>query len=154
MANSSRPRNSLAIHHHSTIDSCLKTLRTTVRNVSAFEEALAEEAQILERLYYKSKNQHRSALFWRHVCEIRRICGRIMTLDKKGKVGRCLDTLRSSFHEPQSDGAELSNKASVGLFFTFGDRFSFAAHVIQSETPGVVPLAVGQIAHLPHAPVV
>lgn len=151
MANSSRPRNSLGMNHHSTIDSCLKTLRTTVRNVSALEEGLAEEAQLLERLYYKSKNQHRSALFWRHVCEIRRISGRMMTLDKKGKVGRCLETLRSSFHEPQSDGVELSNKASVSLFFTIEGRFSFAPYAIQPKTPGLVPTALEQIAHLPHA---
>jgi hypothetical protein len=37
----------------------------------------ANEAQVLERLYYKGKNQHRGALFWRRVGETRRYSARL-----------------------------------------------------------------------------
>jgi hypothetical protein len=37
----------------------------------------SEELQILERLYYKGKNQHRAALFWKRVSEVRRYARRL-----------------------------------------------------------------------------
>lgn len=63
LSKSPRARATLSAAHHSTVDSCLKSLRTTIRSVSALEEAIADETQLLQRLYYKGKNQHRSALF-------------------------------------------------------------------------------------------
>lgn len=107
-ASAVRPRSTLPARHHSTIDSCLKTLKTAITAFSTLEHALAEEQQILERLYYKGKNQHRSALFWRHVGEMRRVFKRMIG-STKFRVSNTLEGVRSSFHERAS--AELSKKA-------------------------------------------
>jgi hypothetical protein len=103
-----RSRSYLPTQLHSTIDSCLKALKMAIKAFTTLEAALAEEGQILERLYYKGKNQHRSALFWRHVGEMRRIFKR-MSSSSKFRTSNALERVRASFHE--SGGAELSNKA-------------------------------------------
>ncbi|KAF9510785.1 hypothetical protein BS47DRAFT_1250738, partial [Hydnum rufescens UP504] len=75
------------------IDSFLKVLRGAARSLIPLCASFVDETRILHRLYYKSKNQHRSALFWRKVVELRRIAFRIVHLD----VGRCVEGLRASF---------------------------------------------------------
>ena len=54
--------------------------------------------RVLDRLYYKGKNQHRTSLFWRHVEEMRRFCLRIDSLDLLGILNR----LRHSFYDSTS----------------------------------------------------
>jgi hypothetical protein len=60
--------------------------------------AQENELKILERLYYKGKNQHRAALFWKRVAEIRR-CGQ--RLDKVGVLD-IVERLRCSFFGHES----------------------------------------------------
>ncbi|GLB34994.1 putative protein with domain of unknown function (DUF4477) [Lyophyllum shimeji] len=90
---SSHPRSSLNSSHHGSIDAVLKDLKNCSRRLHVALDAFRNEYHLLERLYYKGKNQHRLALFWRRVVEIRRFCRRLDGLH----VDQIADTLRSSF---------------------------------------------------------
>lgn len=87
------PRNLLDESRHVSIDALLKELKICSRRTHVALNAFKDECQILERLYYKGKNQHRAALFWRSVIEIRRYCGRLDGM----RIGDLIDALRSSF---------------------------------------------------------
>ncbi|KAF8845004.1 hypothetical protein BDN67DRAFT_962484 [Paxillus ammoniavirescens] len=87
------PRNSLSSSHHKGIDGLLKDLKTCSRRLRAAMSSFTDELRILDRLYYKNKNQHRTALFFRRVPEIRRYGQRLVELDLSGRV----DLLRASF---------------------------------------------------------
>ncbi|KAL5490473.1 hypothetical protein ACEPAI_5306 [Sanghuangporus weigelae] len=76
------------------IDACLKAARQCAQQIAPFESCLQDEMRILERLYYKSVNQHRSALFWRRVKEVRRLGRRVLEVRLLG----LLDDLRYSFY--------------------------------------------------------
>ena len=65
------------IDDHAQIDVSLKELRTVSRRLGAFATPYADELRVLERIYYKGKHQHRAALFWRKVAEVRRLGARI-----------------------------------------------------------------------------
>jgi hypothetical protein len=75
------PRDQLDDKHKLVIDGIVKTLKSCSRRVNHAMSAFRDELQLLERLYYKGKNQHRSALFWRRVCEIRRYGSRLIKFD-------------------------------------------------------------------------
>ncbi|KDQ07941.1 hypothetical protein BOTBODRAFT_589275 [Botryobasidium botryosum FD-172 SS1] len=87
-------RDSLPAEHYPTIDFVLKQLRASSRRLRAVWTSQEDELRVLERLYYKGKNQHRSALFWRRLVEVRRYGARVRETDLPGLV----DTLRGSFH--------------------------------------------------------
>ncbi|KAJ7774673.1 hypothetical protein DFH07DRAFT_800468 [Mycena maculata] len=78
---------------HSTIDAALKELKTCARRLQPVFATFSDELQILHRLYYKGKNQHRPALFWRRVAEMRRYGDRVQELSLLSLV----DSLRYSF---------------------------------------------------------
>jgi len=80
---------------YSHVDSALKRLKLVSRRLSAVLTIWGEESRVLDRLYYKGKNQHRTSLFWRHVGEMRRFCLRVNSLDLVGTVNR----LRHSFYD-------------------------------------------------------
>ncbi|RUS27097.1 hypothetical protein BC938DRAFT_483719 [Jimgerdemannia flammicorona] len=42
------------------------------------------EAAVLDRLYYKNKNQHRQAGYWWKLCEVRRLLNRLKEIDLSG----------------------------------------------------------------------
>jgi hypothetical protein len=92
-ANVLEDRNSLHASKFSSIDTVLKDLKLYSRLLHAILSSHKNESHILERLYYKSKNQHRSALFWRHVCEMRRFAKRL----EEFNVVVVLDSLRATF---------------------------------------------------------
>ncbi|KAI9064359.1 hypothetical protein FKP32DRAFT_1570669 [Trametes sanguinea] len=71
------PRASVDAAHTPTIDSVLKQLKACSRRLQAALSTHRTELQVLERLYYKGKNQHRTALFWQRVAEMRRLGGRV-----------------------------------------------------------------------------
>ncbi|KAJ3005396.1 hypothetical protein NUW54_g4353 [Trametes sanguinea] len=71
------PRASVDAAHPPTIDSVLKQLKACSRRLQAALSMHRTELQVLERLYYKGKNQHRTALFWQRVAEMRRLGGRV-----------------------------------------------------------------------------
>ncbi|KAL5511823.1 hypothetical protein ACEPAH_5041 [Sanghuangporus vaninii] len=76
------------------IDACLKAARQCAQQIAPFESCLQDEMRILERLYYKGVNQHRSALFWRRVKEVRRLGRRVLEVRLLGLS----DDLRYSFY--------------------------------------------------------
>ena len=80
------PRSSIESFHHASIDLSLKDLKTVARRVTGFSSPFRNELQLLERIYYKGKNQHRSALFWHKVLEIRRLGARISETNFSGFV--------------------------------------------------------------------
>ncbi|KAJ4469465.1 hypothetical protein C8J55DRAFT_524032 [Lentinula edodes] len=65
-------RGSLLKVQHAAVDSVLKDLKLSFRRLSTMTTALADETQVLDRLHYKNKNQHRSSLFSRRINELRR----------------------------------------------------------------------------------
>lgn len=71
------PRTSLDPSLFSPINSSLKDLKLSLRRLHAVFVSFQDELQILRRLYYKGKNQHRPALFWKRVTEIRRYGDRV-----------------------------------------------------------------------------
>jgi hypothetical protein len=87
-------RVSLETSTYAQVDSILKELKYISRQLQPILASHSEELRVLERLYYKGKNQHRSALFWRRVVEIRRLGGR---LEDVGLLA-LLDGFRGSFH--------------------------------------------------------
>ena len=87
------PRNTLDTAKQGNIDSILKDLKACTRKLQAAFASHQVELQVLEKLYYKSSNQHRSALFWRRVKDVRRYGRRLEEL----KIHEQVDALRLSF---------------------------------------------------------
>ena len=87
-------RVSVDVDLHPKFDSALKDLRVCSRQLSSIQSCLEDELRILDRLYYKGVNQHRSALFWHKVEEIRRLGSRLLEM----QLGSLIDTLRYSFY--------------------------------------------------------
>lgn len=86
-------RETLPSEQHPAIDAILKQLRASSRRLRVTWVSQEDELRILERLYYKGKNQHRSALFWRRLVEVRRYGARVHETDLPSLV----DKLRGSF---------------------------------------------------------
>ncbi|KAF8077988.1 hypothetical protein FPV67DRAFT_1662762 [Lyophyllum atratum] len=91
------PRSHLDSSQHGSVDVVLKDLKNCSRRLHVALGAFRDEYQVLERLYYKGKNQHRVALFWRRIVEIRRFCRRLDGLH----IDQTVDTLRGSFFSPE-----------------------------------------------------
>jgi len=62
------------------VDSFLKKLKNHSRQLNETLSTLQADLRVLERIYYKGKNQHRSALFWRRVPELRRLGRRMIVV--------------------------------------------------------------------------
>lgn len=88
------PRASLEAPHHAAVDSELKSLKLLSRRIQSATSAHLAELQILRRLFYKNKNQHCGALFWRSISEVRRYTERVQELE----VSKTMNTFRNSFH--------------------------------------------------------
>lgn len=86
-------RSSVELSLHSRVDSILKALKSCSRRVDTALSAHKNELHVLQRLYYKGKNQHRSALFWRRVEEMRKYGSRLGGT----KVDEIVSCLRASF---------------------------------------------------------
>lgn len=87
------PRSSLTASFYPEIDAVLKQLKSCARRLQAALSTHRAELQVLERLYYKGKNQHRTALFWQRVAEMRRYGDRLEGMNIYDLVER----LRLSF---------------------------------------------------------
>ncbi len=72
-----QPRGQLPIGAHGYVDSILKDLKKCRRQLKSNFAAYREELEILERLYYKGKNQHSASLVWKRVYEARRYTQRV-----------------------------------------------------------------------------
>ncbi|OBZ75238.1 hypothetical protein A0H81_04390 [Grifola frondosa] len=86
-------RSSLDSSNYPSIDAVLKQLKTCSRRLQTALACHRNELQVLERLYYKGKNQHRTALFWQRVAEIRRYGDRVECMAMQEVV----ESLRLSF---------------------------------------------------------
>ena len=71
------PRSSLDSRIHSTVDGVLKEFRPASKELQKIFASFRLELELLDRLFYKNKNQHRGALFWRKVTEMRRFCHKL-----------------------------------------------------------------------------
>ncbi|KAF8902126.1 hypothetical protein CPB84DRAFT_1776677 [Gymnopilus junonius] len=89
------PRISIDHSLHGAIDTELKNLKLLGRRLQSALAIHATELQLLRRLYYKNKNQHRGALFWRNVIEMRRFLERI----EKLSLLDSLNALRARFYD-------------------------------------------------------
>ncbi|KAJ7097968.1 hypothetical protein B0H15DRAFT_823628 [Mycena belliarum] len=87
------PKASLEPEFYPNVDAALKDLKMCTRRLQPVLATFSDELQILHRLYYKGKNQHRPALFWRRVAEMRRYGDRVEELSLLSLV----DSLRYSF---------------------------------------------------------
>jgi len=94
MSGKSISRRSFDASQHAVVDSQLKSLKIITRRLQSALTIHETELHILERLIYKNKNQHRKALFWRNVIEIRRYSERVDNL----KLSDDLQLLRSLFY--------------------------------------------------------
>lgn len=87
-------RVSLEPSRHGSIDAELKSLKLLSRRLQANLTLLATELQLLQRLYYKNKNQHRGALFWQNIAEVRRYLERVANLNLQDSLA----ALRNTFY--------------------------------------------------------
>ncbi|KAM5535224.1 hypothetical protein V8D89_011160 [Ganoderma adspersum] len=86
-------RSSLYHEYHSVIDVILKQLKACSRRLQVALDSHRTELQLLERLYYKGKNQHRTALFWRRVAGLRKFGERVDEMH----MDEVVENLRLSF---------------------------------------------------------
>ena len=103
MTNEPLLRSSIDRSQHSLVDAQLKNLKFLTRKFQSALTSHATELQLLQRLIYKNKNQHRGALFWRNVIEIRRCSEQV----DKQKLNESLSALRNSFFPSTSQGYVL-----------------------------------------------
>jgi hypothetical protein len=75
--NTQIPRTLIPPACYPTIDTICKDLKLCSRRIRHALDSHADEFQLLQRIYYKNKNQHRVALFWRRVVEMRRYSERL-----------------------------------------------------------------------------
>lgn len=97
-----RLRTEVNSSQYGVIDLSLKQFKICAQHLSTTMTSLTEESRLLERIYYKNKNQQRSSLFWKKVQEIRRFLLRILEL----KLEQSVEDLRYSFYD--SEGLVLS----------------------------------------------
>ncbi|KAF7363403.1 DUF4477 domain-containing protein [Mycena sanguinolenta] len=113
------PKNSLDATLHSEIDASLKQLKSCARSLQPVLSTFTDELQILHRIHYKGKNQHRSALFWRRVAEMRRYGDRLEELSLLSLV----DSLRYSFFAEES---QQNSKLLKGSWTRYPDPSSLS----------------------------
>ncbi|KAI0341705.1 hypothetical protein BDW22DRAFT_264895 [Trametopsis cervina] len=116
------PRDSLAADKHSAVDGILKELKQCTRRLQTALASQHVDLQVLERLYYKGNNQHRTALFWRRVAEIRRLGRRLESADVHGLI----ESLRVSFWASQE--SQQNAKLLKGPWLCYPDAKT--AHLV------------------------
>ena len=93
---------------HASVDTALRDLKKFSRRGHATFDAFSEELQVLDRVFYKGKNQHRSALFFRRVADMRKFSLRIAEYN----APQIVDSCRCSFFGPDVQ--------AKFVFFSFG----------------------------------
>ncbi|GJE87206.1 hypothetical protein PsYK624_032890 [Phanerochaete sordida] len=102
------PRASLDAAQQAGIDRVLKDLKSCTRKLQAAFASYHVELQVLERLYYKGNNQHRHALFWRRVADVRRFGKRLESV----QIHENIETLRLAFWGDASQQSAKTLKAA------------------------------------------
>ncbi|KAF8959045.1 hypothetical protein BDZ97DRAFT_1839559 [Flammula alnicola] len=119
------PRASIDASRHGTIDTELKSLKLLSRRLQSTLTIQATELQILHRLYYKNKNQHRGSLFWRNVAELRRYLERVDNLNLQDSTS----ALRYAFY----NSTENTN-STRGPWTHFPDEKNLSSYAKQCQT--------------------
>ncbi|KAI5830032.1 hypothetical protein K523DRAFT_416205 [Schizophyllum commune Tattone D] len=94
---------------HPAVDIALRDLKKFSRRLHASFDVFSEELQVLDRVFYKGKNQHRSALYFRRVADIRKFSQRIAEYN----APQIVDSCRCSFFGPD---AQTNSKALKGAW--------------------------------------
>ncbi|KAL1717502.1 hypothetical protein EV715DRAFT_292187 [Schizophyllum commune] len=94
---------------HPSVDTALRDLKKFSRRLHVTFDAFSEELQVLDRVFYKGKNQHRSALFFRRVADMRKFSQRIAEYN----APQIVDSCRCSFFGPD---AKANVKALKGAW--------------------------------------
>ncbi|KAH7916045.1 hypothetical protein BJ138DRAFT_1076218 [Hygrophoropsis aurantiaca] len=128
------PRSSIELNQHSNIDSVLKELKASSRRLRTIISSFGDDLKILERLYYKSKNQHRMALFFKRTTEIRRYGQRLVEM----KIVDTVDTLRTSFFgaSNQKSTRVAWNHVPNSLYVIFVAERLTACSTLITKVPG------------------
>lgn len=74
------PRTTLDARLHSDVDLFLKTLKGSHKRFQTAFASMQVEGQVLERIFYKGKNQHRGSLLWRKLSDLRKFTRRTEAL--------------------------------------------------------------------------
>ncbi|KAK7014901.1 DUF4477 domain-containing protein [Favolaschia claudopus] len=114
---------------HSQIDTCLKQLKSCSRSLQPVLSMFSDELQILHRIYYKGNNQHRPALFWRRVTEMRKYGDRVEELS----LATLVNSLRYSFFAEES---QQNSKLLKGSWTHYPDPSS-ASYVYERITASI-----------------
>ena len=102
------------------VDAGLKNFKLLSRQLHTLLNTHATELQILQRLYYKNKNQHRGSLFWRKVVEIKRYSERF----EQHRPHILIDDFRCAFYGPDIPKYG-SNHFFSSAVFTLGMQYKF-----------------------------
>ncbi|QRW00052.1 hypothetical protein RhiJN_28070 [Ceratobasidium sp. AG-Ba] len=89
------------------IGQLLKKLKTSNRDIRSSQKQLGAEIHLLERVYYKGKNQHGLSLFWRNVVATRRMASRVHEVN----IPRLLEILAGMFHDEEFGGTKVFSGA-------------------------------------------
>ena len=100
-------RSCLDSKHYSAIDNILKDLRLASQRLADNSSYFRDELILLERLYYKNLNQHRTAVFWRRIVEVRRLGRRIYD----ASISDMVDSLRYSFFSENGERRLVMSKS-------------------------------------------
>jgi hypothetical protein len=73
-------RSTLDTSLHPEIDIFLKALKASNKRFQAAFSSMQVEGQLLERIFYKGKNQHRGSLLWRRLSDVRKFTRRAESL--------------------------------------------------------------------------
>lgn len=87
-------RDALSQQSITAVDTFLKSLRKLQKNVTNNQSTHTSELQLIDRISYKSRNQHGIALFWRSLSEVRRYAKSI----EGNSLSALIDSVRSSFY--------------------------------------------------------
>ncbi|KLO06726.1 hypothetical protein SCHPADRAFT_837640 [Schizopora paradoxa] len=104
-------RADIDVSFYGRVDAALKDLRTCSRQIGPVLLSMEDELRILDRLYYKGKNQHRLAKFWKKVEEMRRFGKRIVEMQLSARM----DDLRYAFY---GDGSLERNPSTLKKAWT------------------------------------
>ncbi|THH12751.1 hypothetical protein EW146_g7400 [Bondarzewia mesenterica] len=92
------PRTALNPTSCDAVNIFLKLVKTKLKRAQLVHALHADEMAVLERLFYKGKNQHRSSLFWQRVSEMRRYGHRLQGITMCATI----EALRASFYGEES----------------------------------------------------
>lgn len=109
------------------VNAFLKIFKGHVRRAQTAFSLHADEVAILERLFYKGKNQHRSSLFWQRVSEMRRYGHRLQEM----RTCDLSEALRISFY---GEEATMSAKILKGAWTQYPSSSRFMYTLKQLRT--------------------